>query len=181
MKLRTGAPPLPPSSSARVVQEENPFSSEANNINAFCGASWPIGLKSPVRAPNEHTPGAARSLGGRRSRSMRVRRSSSPSTPKIGLPLVEPIQRIMIRAEAFWQTVPANRSAEHAAQRHTINGAAMDAKTDATPRKLVHHHENQMGSQRGRFASEQIAIPQTVLHMAEKRKPGKPLGSVSGR
>ena len=61
---------------------------------------------------------------------MRVRRSSSPSTPKIGLPLVEPIQRIMIRAEAFWQAVPANRSVEHAAQRHTINDAAVNAKTD---------------------------------------------------
>jgi hypothetical protein len=33
--------------------------------------------------------------------------------PKIGLPLVESIQRIMIRAEVFWQTMPANRSMKH--------------------------------------------------------------------
>src|ERR1700682_3045566 len=35
---------------------------------------------------------------------------------KIGLPLVESIQRIMIRAEIFGQTLPANRSMEHRAQ-----------------------------------------------------------------
>ena len=39
-----------------------------------------------------------------------------PEYPKIGLPLVESIQRIMIRAEVFWQTVPANSSVEHPAQ-----------------------------------------------------------------
>ena len=74
--------------------------------------------------------------------------------PKIGLPLVESIQRIMIRAEVFWQTVPANRSMEHPAQRHSINDAAVDAKPDDATRKLVHHNENPMGSQGCRFASE---------------------------
>ena len=43
--------------------------------------------------------------------------------PKIGLPLVESIQRIMIRAEVFWQTMPANRSMKHPAQCHSINDA----------------------------------------------------------
>jgi hypothetical protein len=46
--------------------------------------------------------------------------------PKIGLPLVESIQRIMIRAEVFWQTAPANRSMKHPAQRHSIHDAAVD-------------------------------------------------------
>ncbi len=58
--------------------------------------------------------------------------------PKIGLPLVESIERIMIRAKVFWQAVPANRSLEHAAQRHTINDAAENAKPDDTTCKLVH-------------------------------------------
>ena len=62
--------------------------------------------------------------------------------PKVGLPLVESIQRIMIRAEAFWQTVPANRSMEHPAQRHSINNAVVDAKPNEATRKLVHHNEN---------------------------------------
>jgi hypothetical protein len=43
--------------------------------------------------------------------------------PKIGLPLVESIQRIMIRAEIFGQTLPANRSMKHPAQRHSIPDA----------------------------------------------------------
>ena len=73
---------------------------------------------------------------------------------KIGLPLVESIQRIMIRAEVFWQTVPANRSMEHPAQRHSINDAAVDAKPNDATRKLVHHNENPMCSQCCRFASE---------------------------
>jgi hypothetical protein len=41
--------------------------------------------------------------------------------PKIGLPLVESIQRIMIRAEVFWQTAPANRSMKHSAQLHKLS------------------------------------------------------------
>ena len=48
--------------------------------------------------------------------------------------MVEPIERIMIRAEVFWQTVPAHRSMEHAAKRHSINDTAVDTKPyDATP------------------------------------------------
>ena len=49
--------------------------------------------------------------------------------PKSSLPLVESIQRIVVRAEIFGQTVPANRAMEHAAQGHSINDAAVDAKT----------------------------------------------------
>jgi hypothetical protein len=37
--------------------------------------------------------------------------------PQSGLPLVEPIQWIVIRAEVFRQTLPANRSIEHPAHR----------------------------------------------------------------
>ena len=74
--------------------------------------------------------------------------------PEISLPLVESIERIMIRAEVFWQVVPANRSLEHAAQRHTINDAAVNAKPDDAAGKLVHDNENPMRSQRCRFAAE---------------------------
>ena len=74
--------------------------------------------------------------------------------PKIGLPLGESIQRIMIRAEVFWQTVPTNCSAEHAAQRHSIQDAAVDAKPNEATRKLVPHNENPMRPQVCRFAPE---------------------------
>ena len=74
--------------------------------------------------------------------------------PKIGLPLVESIQRIMIGAEVSWQTVAANRSMKHPAQRHSINHAIVDAKTNDATRKLVHHNKNPMRSQGCRFAPE---------------------------
>ena len=46
------------------------------------------------------------------------------------------------------------------------------AKPNNATRKLVHHDENPMCSQGRGFASEQIAAPQTVLHVAEKCEPG---------
>ena len=61
-----------------------------------------------------------------------------PEDPKISLPLVEPIERIVIRAEILGQTVPANRAMGHPAQRHSINHAIVDAKTNDAARKLVH-------------------------------------------
>src|SRR5438132_3877017 len=91
---------------------------------------------------------------------------------KIGLPLVESIERIMIRAEIFGQTLPANRSMEHPAQRHPIDDAAVDAKPNHATRTLVHYDENPMCSHCGGFAAEQIATPQTILRVAEKREPG---------
>ena len=66
---------------------------------------------------------------------------------KIGVPLVELIKRIMIRAEVFWQVLPAYRSMEHPAQRHSINHAAVDTKPNNATRKLVHHDEYPMCSQ----------------------------------
>ena len=93
--------------------------------------------------------------------------------PKTGLPLVESIQRVMVRTEVFGQTVPGNGAVEHPAQCHSMNGAAVDAEPNDATGELVHHYENPMSSQRSRFATEQIAAPQTVLRMAEKRKPGR--------
>lgn len=78
----------------------------------------------------------------------------------------------MIRAEEFGRTLPANRAMEHAARRHSVHAAAVDAKPDNAARELVHYHENPASPQGGGFASEQIATPQTVLHVAEKRQPG---------
>ena len=93
-------------------------------------------------------------------------------TQIIGSPLVEPVQRIVIRAEIFGQTLPANRSMEHPAQRHSIDDAAVDAKSNHATRRLVHHDENRICSQWSGFAPKQIATPQTILRVAEKRQPG---------
>ena len=47
---------------------------------------------------------------------------------QIRLPLVESVQRIMIRAEVGRRRLPTNRSIEHLAQRDAIHNAAVDAK-----------------------------------------------------
>ena len=49
---------------------------------------------------------------------------------KIGLPLVESIQRIMIRAEIFRQTCSSDRLLEHSADRQAIDDSALDAESD---------------------------------------------------
>jgi hypothetical protein len=43
---------------------------------------------------------------------------------------------------------------EHPAQRHSIDDAPVHAKANDPTGKLVHHNQNPVGSQRGRFASE---------------------------
>src|SRR5512132_3150414 len=78
--------------------------------------------------------------------------------PKVGLPLLESIKRIMIGAEIFWPTVPTNRSMKHPAQRHSVNDAAVDAKPDETTCKLIHHNENPMRSQCCRFAADKSQL-----------------------
>jgi hypothetical protein len=68
--------------------------------------------------------------------------------------------------------LPSNRSLEHPAQGRPINDAALNTKTNNAPRELIHHEESPVRSQRCGFTSEQIAAPQTVLHVAEEREPG---------
>ncbi len=63
--------------------------------------------------------------------------------PQIRLPLVEPLQRVMVRAEVCRRGAAARRSIEHPAQPHAINDAAVHAKAHDAPRKLVHHDETQ--------------------------------------
>ena len=93
--------------------------------------------------------------------------------PKVRLPLVESIQRVMVRAEVFRQTVPTDCSLKHTTQRDSVHGATVNAKPEDATGELIHHHEDPLGSQCGRFAAEQIAAPQTVLRVAEERKPGR--------
>src|SRR5215813_10078508 len=89
--------------------------------------------------------------------------------PQIGWPLVEAIQRIMIRAQILRQAATSNRVIEHPAQSRIVYGSPVDPKPNDG--KLVHHDQDPMGCQRCRFAPEQITTPQAVLHMAEKCQP----------
>jgi len=93
---------------------------------------------------------------------------------QIRLPLVEPIQGIMVRAEVCRRRVASSGSIEHPAQPHAVNDAAMHAKAHDAPRTLVHHDEHPVCAQSSRFASKQIKTPQTVLRVTEGREPGRP-------
>ena len=59
---------------------------------------------------------------------------------QIGLPLMEPIQRIMIRAEILREAVTVNRSTKHPTTRNAIHNAAVNTKPNDPPRTLVHHY-----------------------------------------
>jgi hypothetical protein len=61
---------------------------------------------------------------------------------------------------------------EHPAQARPINDASLNSKTNHATRELIHDDENPMRSQRCGFTSEQIAAPQTILHVAEEGEPG---------
>ena len=65
---------------------------------------------------------------------------------KIGLPLREAIQRVMIGAQVFGQTVTPNCLLEHAAQPRAVGDAAMDAEPHDLTRKLVQHDQNAFAS-----------------------------------
>src|SRR5262245_8127340 len=93
--------------------------------------------------------------------------------PKIPLPLAEPIQRVMVRADVGGRRVAARRSIEHAAQPNAVHDAAMHTKAHDAARELVHHDEHPMGPQDCRFAPKQVETPQTVLRVTEHREPGR--------
>ena len=94
--------------------------------------------------------------------------TSSILLPKIGLPAVESIQRVMIRAEVFRQRMPADRPMQHPTQPGAVHNATVHAKPKDAPRKLIHHHHHPISTQGGGLAAKQIAAPQAVLCVAEK-------------
>jgi hypothetical protein len=60
---------------------------------------------------------------------------------------------------------------EHPAQSRPSRMPPLNSKTNNATRELIHHDENPMASQRCGFTSEQIATPQTVLHVAKEGEP----------
>ena len=69
---------------------------------------------------------------------------------QIGLPLVEPIQRIVVGAEVLWhRPVASNRLIEHPAERDTVDHSGLDAEPDDPAGVLIHDHQDPVGPQRG--------------------------------
>ena len=65
---------------------------------------------------------------------------------QVGLPLVEPIQGIVVRAEILRRRLPLNRLLKHPTQRRPFDNSAVNTEADDTARELVHHNQNPMRS-----------------------------------
>jgi len=100
--------------------------------------------------------------------------------PEVGLPLVEPIKRIVIGAEEVRHpALPSNGAVEHSTKCDTIDHSRMDAEANDPARVLIHDHQDPVGSQHGRFAPEQVHAPEAVSHVAQERQPGGTAGVLS--
>src|SRR5215813_12634445 len=82
---------------------------------------------------------------------------------QIGLPLMVPIQRIMIGTEILRQGMRVNGSIEHPAQCESIHNAAVNGKSDDASCKLIHHHQNPVRSHYCLFTLNLIHCPQRVF------------------
>ena len=98
--------------------------------------------------------------------------------PQSGLPLVEPIERIVVRAQVVRQpAMPSNGVVEHPTESDTIDRARMDAEPNDPARVLIHDDQDPVSPQRGRLAAEQIDTPEAVFHVAQERsQEGPPEG-----
>ncbi len=65
---------------------------------------------------------------------------------KIGLPLVEPEQRIVIGAEVLRSRLASNGLLEHPAQRHPIDDSGIHAQSNNPARVLVHYDQHPVRS-----------------------------------
>src|SRR6266566_6965985 len=100
--------------------------------------------------------------------------------PQIGLPLVEPIKRIVVGADVLRHPeLPSNGAVEHPTECDTIDLSRMDAKTNDPARVLIHDHQDPVGPQRGRLAPEQIHAPEAVFHVAQESQPRGTTGVLS--
>ena len=65
---------------------------------------------------------------------------------QIGLPLVEPIEWIVVGAQVLRHpALPSNGTVEHPTEGDTIDGSRMDAETNDPARILIHDDQDPMG------------------------------------
>ena len=91
---------------------------------------------------------------------------------QVRLPLMESIQRIMIRTQILWNRLPSNRSIEHATKCPTIDDR-VDSESDDAPSVLIHNDQHPVRAQCHRFTSEHIDAMQAVFRVTDKGEPGR--------
>ena len=82
--------------------------------------------------------------------------------PQIGLPAVEPEQRIVIGTEPFGQTLAGDGLVEHAAERWTVDCNGLHSKADDPACKLIQDDQNPVTPQQNQFGSEQVQAPASM-------------------
>ena len=95
-----------------------------------------------------------------------------PQYPQVGVPLVKPVQRVMIGAEACRTEWSSNRMAKHAAQGTAIHDAGMNTKANDPPGVVVHDHQHPMAAEQRGLAPEEVDAPQAVFRLPQERQPG---------
>ena len=94
--------------------------------------------------------------------------------PQVGLPLVEPIKRIVIGAEEVRHpALTSNGTVEHPTKCGAIDRSRMDAETNDPACVLIHDHKDPVGPQRSRFAPEQVHAPEAVFRVPQESQPGR--------
>ena len=104
---------------------------------------------------------------------------------QIGLPSLKVEQGIVVQAETDGKALTRNGPVEHAAKCDSIAGARLDCKANDFPRKVIHHHQDPMGSEKDRFHLKEVRAPEAVFGMAQQREPRRTafvtIGPVMGR
>ena len=93
--------------------------------------------------------------------------------PQVGLPPPNAIEWIKVGAEVLGHpALPSNCVVEHPAKSDTADGTGLDAEPQDAAGKLIHDNQDQVSSQRGRFAPEQVSAPEAVVQVAKESQPG---------
>ena len=74
--------------------------------------------------------------------------------PQVRLPLMKPVQRIVIGAQIFWKDRTSNRLFEHATKLITVDNSCLNCKSDDSSRVLIHHQQQPIGPQCHGFTSK---------------------------
>ena len=97
--------------------------------------------------------------------------------PQIGLPLVEPIQRIVAGTQVCRRGLASSRAIEHPAQRYAINNTR-DGPQGPTMRGVYWSITTSTQCVRRTADSQRnrLKLQQTVLRVTEDREPGRVAG-----
>jgi hypothetical protein len=74
--------------------------------------------------------------------------------PQVRLPLMKPVQRIVVRTEVGGRGLVAGRMIEHPTQRHPVHDTTVHGETHDTSCPMVHNDEHPVRVKDDRFASE---------------------------